>query len=242
MIQFKSLEQMINYYLVHRDELEQLANIQPDFYNRLKAYIAVYDTKQSYESGDSSAQDVLASYGVASNYGLQMSPETEKWLDNEISRENTSADNQFQQQMRDTSITSSANQLSALGLSPSNVISVGGSASGVTSNAASVNRHSAAALHQQERINDYNNKMGLAKTLISAAGSMASSGIYGAALGAIKHSAAAISTQAAHSAMNAVKAFEGSKNKSMFIQALAKDGNNGALRAISEAGYDIYGY
>lgn len=170
--------------------------------------IQTYLAGQDYLAGTGSANDVYAHL----DENTAFSPSSEKGIDNLIARENTANDQQFQEHMRDTSITSSGSQLNALGLSPSNVISVGGASSGVSSAAASQNMHSAAALHQQARINDYNNKMGLAKTLIQAAGSMASSGIYGAAIGAVKHSAQQVAGAAAHSGLNALKSMESSRS------------------------------
>ena len=144
-------------------------------------------------------------YYDAAASGTTPSSTMEKAVDNDIARENVSADQDYQTSMRDTSLLSAADQLSQLGLSTSNIIQTGGAQSGVSSAAASQNMHSAASLKQQERMNIYNNKMGIAKSLISAASSMASSGIYGAALGAVKSAGAKIAGAAAHSAFPVVK-------------------------------------
>lgn len=231
-----TMEQIVDYYKQHPEELaESPAWLQ----NKINAWTKVIDAKRNYASGDGSAQDILQAYGEGENFGVPFNGETEKWLDNEIARENVQSDRDYQTQMRDTSITSTGSQLQQLGLSPSNVIQVGGASSGVTSSPAAVNRHSASQMRLQERMNNYNQHMSLAKSLIGAAGSMASSGIYGASLGAIKNAAAKTATATAHSALQVVKTFEESKNKSMLIQQLAKDGNNYALNAIANAGYDI---
>lgn len=199
---FRTLGEVYEYVKQH-PELLDLAMQIPDF----KAVWNVGQARDNYDSGKIGANDLLGTIGNNTLGGrLSMTPETEKWLDNQIARENEAANNAFQEHMRDTSVTSTGEQLQSLGLSPSSVIQVGGASSGVTSQGAGVNTHSAAALHQQEKINRFNQQMGLAKNLISTAGSMASSGIYGAALGAVKHSAQALASTAAHSGYAAINA------------------------------------
>lgn len=200
---FTSYQGLLDYLISHPD----LAQTAIDAFGKNSQIAGLWNTYmagQNYLAGNGSINEVYGSVGSNQSF----IPETEKYLDNLIGRENTANDQQFQEHMRDTSLTSSGAQLNALGLSPSSVISVGGASSGVSSAAASQNMHSTAALAQQRRINDYNNKMGLAKTLIQAAGSMASSGIYGAAIGAVKHSAQQVAGAAAHSGLNALKSME----------------------------------
>lgn len=142
-------------------------------------------------------------YMDASSSGVEISPDLEKSIDNQIARENTSNAQNFEEFMRNTSVTSTADQLSGLGLSISNVVPMGAASSnGVAAPVTSM--HSAAATRQQARLNAFNNKMSLARSLIGAAGSMASSGIYGAALGAIRHSAAKVAAATAHSGLKAL--------------------------------------
>lgn len=156
-----------------------------------------------YANGGSSAQDLLGMYG---QLGGTMSPETEKWLDNEIAKQNAEQQQNYELAARDTSLLSSGKQLEQLGLSSSGVLSTGGAAAGLSASTASTNMHSAASLRQQEKINRFNQQMGLAKSLIGAAGQMASSGVYGAAIGAVKHSAQSLAGAAAHSAEGALSA------------------------------------
>lgn len=177
-------------------------------YSNIDKWIAFLENYISYQKGKSSAQDLFGSIG---EMGGQLSPETEKWLDNEIARENTEQQQNYELSARDTSLLSSGNQLQQLGLSPSSVIQVGGVSAGVQGSTADTAMRSNSALHQQEKINRYNNQMGLAKSLIGAAGQMASSGIYGAALGAVKNAGSRIAGAAAHSGLTALKAVSSSK-------------------------------
>lgn len=138
-------------------------------------------------SGLTPSQDMTDLLGNAqSNYNTQQAQDYSTWQMN----------NQF---------LSAGSQLSALGLSPSSVVQTGG-AVGNAVGAANAFKGNAASLKHQATINRYNQQMGLAKSLIGAAGSMASSGIYGAALGAVKHSAQAVASTAAHSGLKAIKA------------------------------------
>lgn len=158
-----------------------------------------YANVRSGENPNDSLQS-FAQAGITPNQGFS------DWLSNAQSQYNTQQQQAYETMMRDTSVTSTGNQLQGLGLSPSNVIQVGGASSGVNSAAADTIRPNAASLKQQENINRYNQQLGLAKNLISTAGSMASSGIYGAALGAVKQSARAVAGASAHSGLAALKA------------------------------------
>lgn len=189
----------------------------PDFQAYLNAFAhlspEVFDkfysrwTLENVANGSLGANDAYADYA---GYGVSPSEEMTKYLDNQIAQSNTAADRAFQTEMRDTSLLSSGNQLSQLGLSPSNVISVGGASSGVTSQAANQSfAASGVGRKQQLAINQYNQRMGMAKSLISMAGSMASSGIYGASLNAAKHSAAALAAAASHSGISILKHHNG---------------------------------
>lgn len=170
----------------------------------LKSLYAIYQSQQAYERGEIDAQGLLQGYAQNSSGFVHMNPETEKWLDNEIARENTYQQQNYEISARDTSLLSSGEQLKQLGLSPSSVIQVGGASAGVQGSTADTSMRSNSALRQQAKINDYNQKMGLAKSLIGAAGQMASSGIYGAAIGAVKNSASKIAGAAAHSGLEAL--------------------------------------
>lgn len=165
--------------------------------------------------------------GNLASQGVELTPDMETYITNQIGKENTANDQQFQSGMRDTSLLSAASQLGNLGLSSSNVVQVGGASSGVSSSAAAQSMHSNAIsrnqLRQQAMLNRYNNQMQLAKGLISAAGSMASSGIYGAALGAVKHSASAVAAATAHSGLSLLKHHNGAGNGPLLSGKLAEE-------------------
>lgn len=175
------------------------------FGNTIKTNYLEWKNANDILSNASQSGDYVGAQGQLSNIGYELTPDTEKWLDNMIGQQNAQADRNYQTEMRDSSLLSSANQLSQLGLSPSNVIQVGGSASGVSSSPASQSFHSVASLKQQRRMNDFNQKMGLAKSMISAASSMASSGIYGSAIASVKNAGARLASATAHSGLKALK-------------------------------------
>lgn len=182
------------------------------FFSWLQSYNpSVYESfinnyvSERISRGEIGANDAYGMYGFSN---VSPNEETQKYLDNLISQSNTAADRQFQTEMRDTSLISSGNQLSQLGLSPSNVIQVGSSSSGVTSQAADTSRMLGSINRKQQlAMNEYNQRMGMAKNLISMAGSMASSGIYGGALNAAKHSASVLASAASHSGLKANQAY-----------------------------------
>lgn len=211
------------------DELLQRMIDDPDFLEQIRAsgklqkFVQIVDNylgiQNAINSGNYNEAYRIAGNNPAPGNYHPLSPETEKYLDTEIARQNTAADNAFQEHMRDTSYTSAAQQLGQLGLSTSNVIQTGGANSGVTSAAAQNSHHSIASLRQQERINSYNQKMGIAKSLIGMAGSMASSGIYGASLNAAKRSAAVLSAATAHSGLSVLKHWNGYGNSGYEVDA-----------------------
>lgn len=197
---FNTLQELLEYAKNHPEKVDELRTHVYGFDLIWREYLALQD----YDHGDSSAQDLLRFYGE--NPGTTLTPESEKWLDNQIARENTEQQQNYELNARDTSLLSSGSQLQQLGLSPSNVVQVGGASAGVQGSTADTAMRSNSALHQQAKINKYNQQMGLAKSLIGAASSMASSGIYGAALGAVKHGASQIAGAAAHSGLQALQA------------------------------------
>lgn len=203
---FSTYAEFADYILSHPEEAGMLYNIvksQPGQMEQIfKTYRSLYEQQQAQANGQNADyNDVL---GQIAGNSVEMSPEMEKYLDNLISNQRTEEAREYETKMRDTSLISTGQQLSQLGLSSSGVLSVGGAVSNGVG-AAGTSKHSAASMHQQERINQFNQKMSLAKSLIGAAGSMASSGIYGSAIGAIKQSAAALSASAAHSGLAALK-------------------------------------
>lgn len=199
-----------------QEALNLFANWNPD------AFSIAYGRwlTSQVQSGQMTGNDA---YGQMSQFGGHFDDQSSKFLDNLIGQENVKQDQAFQTEMRDTSLISSGSQLSQLGLSPSSVIQVGGATSGVSSSPANQNMHSAASLKQQERINAFNQKMSLSRSLIGAAGQMASSGIYGAALGAMKHSAQSVAAAAAHSGIDALKAMRPELRDQLMKDQAARD-------------------
>lgn len=158
--------------------------------------------QQAYANNHGNPNDVNYELG---SMGITPNSTNENALANSQAQYNTQVAQDFSNYQMNNSLLSAASQLQQIGLSPSSVIQTGGSvANGV--DAAGSYKGSAASLKQQAKLNRYNQQMGLAKSLIGAAGSMASSGIYGAALGAVKHSASAIAGAAAHSGLKALQA------------------------------------
>lgn len=209
---FNSLEELYDWVLQNPQERDEVYNSLPyearGYWDTLDLY------HQFQDGGDVSANEVLQSAG---QNGVELDPTLEKSLDNLVARENTANDQQYQEHMRDTAISSTGNQLEALGLSRSGVIQVGGATSGVSSAAASNNMHSAASLYQRERINNFNQNLGIAKSIMSLVGSMASSGIYGHAIGAAKQAGSALAAATAHSGIKAMSALnQGKFRKDVF--------------------------
>lgn len=195
-------EQIIEYMASHPDEVEGILNEFP----QLRGIWTAYQARQQYDSGAIDAQGLLVAYSQIPD--VHMNADQEKWLDNQIARENTQQQQNYELYARDTSLLSSGQQLQHLGLSPTSVIQTGGASAGVQGSTADTMTRSNSALRQQMKINKYNQQMGLAKSLIGAASSMASSGIYGAALGAVKHAGSQIAGAAAHSGLQALSAIK----------------------------------
>lgn len=217
---FKSYDEALQYLIEHPEAKDQLFSLMP----KLEQLYNIYLANQQYGKGEIDANTLLGQYGQNSAGGaISMSPETEKWLDNQIARENATTQYDREIAARDTSLLSAGNQLSQLGLSTSNVIQTGGASSGVQASNADTAMRSNSALRQQMKINKFNQQMSLAKSLIGAASSMASSGIYGSAIGAVKHSAQAIAGSAAHSGLAALKATKMSASDNAQWDAFVKD-------------------
>lgn len=216
--QFNSFAEFRDYILSHPQENPMLYNIvrsSPELIDKIfNSHKAIADAEHT--------GDYNAALGEISSQGTELSAEKEKYLDNLISNQRTIEARDYDTQMRDTSLLSAGSQLEQLGLSTSNVIQTGGVASnGVL--AAGTSKHSAAQMHQQERINNFNQKLNLAKSLVSTAGSMASSGIYGAAIGAVKHSASALAASAAHSGLDVLNKWNGKGNGPLLSGQLADE-------------------
>lgn len=201
MIQFNgqnySLEQFLAYLAQHPEDTAAYENAKAIYGDRLDKYINLYGAYSRAQDGSGSWNDV---YGAISGApGINVNGELEKFIDNQVSRENTQNAQAYDKMMRDTQVTSTANQLGSLGLSTSNVIS-SGFASNNAPGAAATSHMSASSLAQQKKINEYNQRLGMAKSVVGLVGQMASSGIYGGALNAAKHAGQALSAATAHSA------------------------------------------
>lgn len=197
---YDSITELLEYAKAHP---EKVAEFSANVKGFAEAW-DLYNAREQYDAGEIGAQDLLAAYGGQNQ--VSMNADTEKWLDNQIARENATIQNDREIAARDTSLLSAGSQLQQLGLSGSSVIQTGGASAGIQAASPDTAMRSNSALRQQAKINKYNQQMGLAKSLIGAASSMASSGIYGAALGAVKHSAQSIAGAAAHSGLAALKA------------------------------------
>lgn len=137
--------------------------------------------------------------------GLTPNATLEAGITNSNSQFNTQQAQDYNTWTMNNDLISQSNQLQQIGLTPSGVLQTGGS-TGVGVAAAESSKSSGLSLKNQMKINKYNQQMSLAKSLIGAASSMASSGIYGAALGAVKHAGSQIAGAAAHSGLSALQA------------------------------------
>lgn len=160
--------------------------------------------------------------GQISQMGGSMTPESEKYLENLTSQENTTNAQNYDQMMRDTSLISSAQQLGQLGLSPSNVIQVGAAPSNGVA-AASFSHLSASGQRQQKALATYQARLGLAKQVIAMAGQMASSGIYGHAIGQARHAGAVLAAATAHSGLSVLRSHNGAGNGPLLSGKLAEE-------------------
>lgn len=203
-----TLQQAYEYVQSHPEMLQEFLSYYPGF----AAYYNVMQAREQYDAGNIDANSLMDAYGQQST--LQMTPETEKYLDNQISRENVAQQQGYETEMRDTSYVSAARQLESVGLTSSGVLQTGGASSGVNSSAASVDTHSAANLHKQESINAFNQRLGIAKSVMGLVGQMASSGIYGSAIGAVKNAGSQLASATAHSAQKTMSVLNGKFKKS----------------------------
>lgn len=167
----------------------------------------MYDRWQQSQQFLNNAQesgDWNGYYQNMNNAGLPVDPMIEKFVDNNIARGNTEQAQQFEEHMRDTNITSSAQQYAMAGLSPSSVVS-GGISTGNGVAAADNAFGSRAMDRQQLAMQKYQTHVGMAKGLLGMISQMASSGIYGAAIGSARNAAARITSAAAHSGLQALQ-------------------------------------
>lgn len=140
-------------------------------------------------SGKTSAEAVL---GRVASGGLRLSPEQESYLSSMLSNQRTNEARDYETMMANTDLLRAASQLGSLGLSPYNVLQTGGSA---------VPDVSAAATPVLNNANQrYDRLSHLANSLIGMAGRMASAGIYGGSLAAVRKAAASAAALTSHSA------------------------------------------
>lgn len=179
--------------------------------------------QQAYDNANKQG-DMNSYFAEMGAAGITPNESTSKAADNDVSRENVESAQDYNTQQRDTSLLSAASQLSQLGLSTSNVINTGGvQGPGVVS--AASNMQKVGTLAQQRAMNKYNQQMGMAKSILSMVGQMASSGIYGTAIGAAKHSASVLAGATAHSAQKALMAtnWDGKGNGSLLSGKLGEE-------------------
>lgn len=134
--------------------------------------------KSIYDDALSKAQetgDYLGMQSTIANTGLTIDPFTEKWLDNMISKQNTGDAQSYETMMRDSELTSTANQLTSLGLNPASVVSMGRGAVPNVEAADNVKSNVAAQRIAQ--------KQEMTKAVLGLIGHMSSAGIGGASIG-----------------------------------------------------------
>lgn len=140
-------------------------------------------------SGEMSAYEAMKQIAASGGFS---SPDTEKWFNNALANQRTEEARAYETNMANTDLLRAAEQLGALGLSSSNVVQTGAS---FTPQVAAAN--SSIANSASER---FERNSRIASSLISMAGRMASTGIYGASLNAVKNSASRLASITAHSA------------------------------------------
>lgn len=155
------------------------------------------DILSGVQSGQTSAEDALAQ--IATGNG-KLSPEQESYLSSMLSNQRTEEARNYETNMANTDLLRAAAQLQQLGLGASNVLQTGGS---FTPNVAAAST---------PMMNNANQRLArqtsIANQMIGMAGRMASAGIYGGSLHAVKSSASKVASYAAHSAVPAVKSYD----------------------------------
>lgn len=158
---------------------------QPDFKS-------AYEVIAAIRSGQISALEGYQIIASQFSQELMLDPQIEKLLNELIARENTGDARNWDEYVAMNSLLWNAAQLQALGMSSSNVTYTGGAS--MPSLAASATDMSNVSQK------NFDARLGLAKSLIYVAGSMARAGIYGNALKAVKGAAANTSNAMAHAA------------------------------------------
>ena len=132
--------------------------------------------------------------------GFTYNPEWESWLNNMIAVQNQSTEHDWSQMMRDTDLTSSASQLSELGLNPASVISIGRGSAPVM-DAAGVDRSDNANSRAQRELQ---RKQNITNRVFSLLSGMAAAGL---GMAAFKGPKAIAARMANSTAKEAKKAF-----------------------------------
>ena len=134
--------------------------------------------------------DYLGLQGYLAQNSLSLGPDFEKWLDNMISQQNTQAQWEYEKELRDSQILSSASQYSSLGMNPAAMLS--GLASSNSLNTAE-NVKSSVSLQKAQQ------KLEMTKAVLSMVSSMGAAGIHGASLGLARGAASKMASRAATS-------------------------------------------
>lgn len=162
-----------------------------------------YDAAGAYKKMTEGKISALEAQGQLAGAGIDLTPEQTEFLNNKISQEASDKANEFTEHMRDTSITSAADQYSSLGLNPASVMQTGGAGIGGSSTADVSNRNTA----QEKMLNQVNQKAAMTRTMLGIVGGLASAGIYGGAITAGRVAAARIASSTAHSAQAAMQSY-----------------------------------
>lgn len=186
-------------------DISQLTDLELNMYRRLydnarkDGTISQYLVGQYRDGQLGSARDIT---GMMSQYGIQSTPEVTQYLNNEMQVDETNAARDYNTQMRDTSITSSAEQLASLGLSPNNVLSTGGSGIGSSGMTADISKANPAL---DKAMADFNQKASMTRTIIGLIGGLGSAGIIGGSRLLARKAASAAASSMAHSGLQALK-------------------------------------
>lgn len=170
-----------------------------------KQYLTNYNSSQynhylnEYHNGNMSAVDFQ---GALANNGIYSSPEQTQWLNNQAAIEQTEAERAYNTQMRDSSITSAANQYASLGLNPASVMSTGGAGIGNTGAVADTSKANPAL---DKALQDFNNKASMTRTIVGLIGGLGSAGIIGGSRLLARSAASAAAAATANSGLNVLK-------------------------------------
>ena len=134
----------------------------------------VQDAIDNYDPSSQSPYDLEGQITALSEGYGGASSDQQKYVDNLIAEYERETANQQEERMRDTSLLSSAEQLSKLGLGASGVLSVNGSNAGVSAEPARANQQSPSQAQ-------YDSQMANTRAVMSMIKGMASAGIYGSA-------------------------------------------------------------